>query len=369
MLEHRDLPAARDRRVMPAPGTILGRRLAALGLAVCVCLSALAAAAPAWAQSAPNEGNTLSEVVVTTQRRSERLRDVPISVVATSGEQLEKAGVANVKELSFAVPGVKIDQTSNYVQPAIRGISSVVVGPSTDAPVAMYLDGVVQPNQIANHFDFADIDRIEVAKGPQGTLFGRNATGGAISIFTKAPSFTPTGTISVGYGNKNHVTAKGFVSGPLIGDVLAGSLSAYYENHNGYDYDIARRTRTKGLDSKAIRGKLLWKPAEWAAITFIAAYQDRFDSDTATGISPLRNTAAAFDPAAIIATKPHTISFDTDSFLHVKQSTATIRGEFDIGTLGKLTTISGYSKVWAHLSYDADRSNSQLVHVAYNAVR
>jgi iron complex outermembrane receptor protein len=328
------------------------------------CVAAMTAAAPAWAQTAPAD-NTISEVVVTTQRRSERLRDVPISIVAATGDQLAKAGVTNVKELSFLVPGVKIDQTSNYVQPAIRGISSVVVGPSTDAPVAMYLDGVVQPNQIANHFDFADIDRIEVAKGPQGTLFGRNATGGAISIFTKAPSFTPTGNFSIGYGNLNHVTAKGYVSGPLISDVLAGSLSGYYEKHDGYDYDIARKMRTKGLDSKAIRGKLLFTPTEWAKITFIAAYQDRFDSDTATGIAPLRNTAANLDPTAIIATKPHTISFDTDSFLHLKQTTGTIRGEFDVGDLGKVTTITGYSKVWANLSYDADRSNSKLVHVGY----
>ncbi|HEY3695852.1 TonB-dependent receptor [Phenylobacterium sp.] len=331
------------------------------------CFSASAVAAPAWAQAQaqPAEGNTISEVVVTTQRRSERLRDVPISVVSQTGDQLAKAGVTNVKELSFLVPGVKIDQTSNYVQPAIRGISSGVVGPSTDAPVAIYLDGVVQPNQIANHFDFADIDRIEVAKGPQGTLFGRNATGGAISIFTKAPSFTPTGNLSVGYGNLNHVTAKGYVSGPLVGDVLAGSLSGYYEKHDGYDYDIARKLRTKGLNSKAVRGKLLFQPTDWAKLTFIASYQDRFDSDTATGIAPLRNTAASLDPAAIIATKPHTISFDTDSFLHLKQTTATIRGEFDLG-FGKLTTISGYSKVWAHLAYDADRSNSSLVHVAYS---
>jgi iron complex outermembrane receptor protein len=330
-------------------------------------LAALGAAAPAWAQSRPAEsGNTISEVVVTTQRRSERLRDVPISVVAATGAQLEAAGVTNVKELSFMVPGVKIDQTSNYVQPAIRGVSSVVVGPSTDAPVAMYLDGVVQPNQIANHFDFADIDRIEVAKGPQGTLFGRNATGGAISIFTKAPSFTPTGNFSVGYGNFADVTAKGFVSGPLIGDVLAGSLSGYYEKHDGYDYDIARKIRTKGLNSKAIRGKLLFQPTDWAKITFIAAYQDRFDSDTATGIAPLRNTFVNADPNAIIATQPHTISFDTNSFLHLKQKTATILGAFDIGHYGTLNTISAYSRVDAHLSYDADRASSLLLTTAYS---
>jgi iron complex outermembrane receptor protein len=317
--------------------------------------AALGAAAPAWAQDG---STTVTEVVVTTQRRAERLRDVPISVVAKTGEQLEKSGVTSVKELSFAVPGVKIDQTSNYVQPAIRGVSSAVVGPSTDAPVALYLDGVVQPNQIANHFDFADIDRLEVAKGPQGTLFGRNATGGAILIFTKAPSFTPTGNFSVGYGNLDHITAKGFVSGPLIGDVLAGSISGYYEKHDGYDYDIARRIRTKGLNSKAVRGKLLFQPTDWAKFTFIAAYQDRFDSDTATGIAPQRNTYANADPTAIIATQPHTISFDKDSFLDLQQRAFTILGEVTAGDLGVVKLISAYTRTNAHLSYDADRAST-----------
>jgi iron complex outermembrane receptor protein len=341
-------------------------------LLLTTAMAAAAAAHPAAAQSTSSGGGggagsdraVVSEIVVTTQRREERLRDVPLSVVAQTGDQLARAGVTNVKELSFLVPGVKIDQTSNYVQPAIRGISSLVVGPSTDAPVAIYLDGVVQPNQIANHFDFADVDRIEVAKGPQGTLFGRNATGGAISIFTKAPSFTPTGKLTAGAGNFNERLLRGFVSGPLVGDMLAGSLSGYYEKHDGYDYDIARQRRTKGLESKVIRGKLLFQPTDWAKLTFIASYQDRFDSDTATGIALNRNTAAANDPAAIIATKPHTISFDTDSFLHLKQTTGTIRGEFEVPG-GRITSISGYSKVWAHLAYDADRSNSSLVHVAY----
>jgi iron complex outermembrane receptor protein len=319
---------------------------------------ALAVAAPAWAQQAAGDSTTVGEVVVTTQRRAERLRDVPISVTAQTGEQLQKAGVGSVKDLSFLVPGVKIDQTSNYVQPAIRGVSSAVTGPSTDAPVAVYLDGVIQPNQAANHFDFADIDRIEVAKGPQGTLFGRNATGGAISIYTKAPSFTPTGSLSLGYGNYNRATAKGYVSGPLIGDVLAASLSALYEHHDGYDYDVARRRRSDDFESKVIRAKLLWKPVDGAAITFIAGYQDRYDGDTGTGVAFNGNTIAKLDPTAIITTKPHTTSFDTNSFMHLKRSEATIRGEFEIGEAGTLSTISAWSKTWANIAYDADRAST-----------
>jgi iron complex outermembrane receptor protein len=342
----------RDRKVAnPARNLGLFCRLLCGG-----CTIALGVAQSAAAQTAPQGTTTVSEVVVTTQRREERLRDVPISVVAQTGDQLARAGVTNVRELSFMVPGVKIDQQGNYVQPAIRGISSGVVGPSTDAPVAIYVDGVVQPNQVTNHFDFADIDRVEVAKGPQGTLFGRNATGGAISIYTKAPSFTPTGSFKAGYGNFDNRLVQGYVSGPLAGDVLAASLSGFYNKHDGYSYDIARNVRTKGLDSKLVRGKLLFQPTDWAAITFIASYQDWFNSDAGDGVAPNRNSVANLDPTAIIATRPHEVSLDMPNFLKFKQVTATIRGELDIGELGKLTSISGYIRSTSHLSLDADRA-------------
>jgi iron complex outermembrane receptor protein len=345
----------------------------AIGLASPALAQTTAAAKPA------DTAITVGEVIVTTQRRSERLRDVPISVAAATGAQLEQAGVSNIKELSFFVPGVKIDQTSNYVQPAIRGISSSVTGPSTDAPVAVYVDGVIQPNQAANHFDFADIDRMEVAKGPQGTLFGRNATGGAVSVFTKSPSFKPAGSVTVGYGNFSNVLAKGYVTGPIFGDVLAGSLSLYYNKHDGYSYDIARKIDTEGLDSKLVRGKLLYKPTSWAAFTLTASYQDRRDSDTADGIALGRNTVenvvphpantvindpSGIDTTAIIATQPHTISFDTNSFLDLHQASGILRSEFffDFGTL---TMINSASKVWANVSYDADRASSTLSRTAY----
>jgi iron complex outermembrane receptor protein len=329
------------------------------------CAAALSAAAPARAQ---DSSTTLGEVVVTTQRRAERLQDVPISVVSQTGAQLEKSGVTSIKDITFLVPGVKIDQTSNYVQPAIRGVSSAVTGPSTDSPVAVYLDGIIQPNQAANFFEFADIDRIEVAKGPQGTLFGRNATGGAISIFTKTPSFTPTGSLTLGYGNFNRATAKGYVSGPLVGDVLAASVSAYYESHKGYDYDVARRVRSPDFESKAVRAKLLFKPTDWASITFTGAYQDRFDGDPGTGVAFNGNTVAKLDPTAIITTRPHTISFDTVSWAHVKRSEATIRGEFQVSDLGTLTTLAGWSKTWIQIHYDADRAftGPTGIHVAYH---
>jgi iron complex outermembrane receptor protein len=336
------------------------------------CLAAFATSAAAQsANGSPTPTSStgpvtdVGEVLVTAQRRSERLRDVPISITAATGEQLAKAGVNNLAELTSFVAGVKIDNAGTYVQPAVRGVSSVVIGPGTEAPVAIYLDGVIQPNQLANHFDFADIDRIEVVKGPQGTLFGRNATGGAVSIFTQSPSFTPKGSLTLGYGNYNDVLAKGYLAGPIVPNVLAGSISAYYENHNGYTYDVARKTRTPGLDSKNVRGKLLFTPTDWARITLTLGYQDRYDSGATEAIPLNGNTQARFVPTSIITTIPHTEAFNDPSFLHVKQKTANLRSEFDT-PYGTVTNLFGYSQSKIHITFDEDRAyNPNPTRAAY----
>jgi iron complex outermembrane receptor protein len=217
---------------------------------------------------------------------------------------------------------------------------------------------------VLNHFEFADIERVEVAKGPQGTLFGRNATGGAISIYTRSPSFAPAGNFTLGYGNFNRVFANGFLTGPLVGESLAGSVSLYYERHAGYDFDRLRNRRTDGLDSKSFRAKLLWRPVDWASITLSGSYQKRNDSDTGSGIPLNGNTEARLDPSALIPTRPHSTSFDTDTFVHFNHYAATIRGEFELPK-GRLTTIGAFSRANARISYDADRSNSQTFKTAY----
>lgn len=331
------------------------------------CTASLTAGEAAFAQEAaprPPGDVAIGEIVVTAQRRSERLRDVPLTIVAKSGDDLLASGVQSAKDLTYVVPGVKIDQVGSYVQPAMHGVSSNVVGPGTDAPIAIYLDGVVQPNQLANYLDLADIERVEVAMGPQGTLFGRNATGGAISIYTKGPSFTPNGSFSVGYGNYHSVTANAFISGPLVGDVIAGSISALYQNNDGYDYDIARNVRAKGLDVKAIRAKLLFQPTANLSLTLIGAYIDRYSSESSTGIALAGNTRAANDPTSIIATRPRDISLNAEGFLRVKQATVTVRGELELD-FGKLTSITGYSDVKASLLYESDRAASNTINIGF----
>src|ERR1700761_9208661 len=185
-----------------------------------------AAAATDEESSSPVE-----EVVVTAQKRTERLIDVPMSVAAVSGEQLQAAGISSTLDLQQVTPGVVTTNNGLGFSPSIRGITSSGTTPGDETNVAIYVDDVYVGAPIAGFFDLQDIERVEVLKGPQGTLFGRNATGGAIRIVTREPSFTPHMNLSADYGfNFRDGKLGAYLTGPL-NDMIAGSFSATY--HRG----------------------------------------------------------------------------------------------------------------------------------------
>jgi iron complex outermembrane receptor protein len=209
--------------------------IAAAGLWTCSAAHAQSAAgATAGTASQSSEPDTnLNEIVVTALRRSERIQDVPIAINVVSEAQLNDSQVTSVRDLGQLVPGLKFS-ASVQAFPTIRGVYSEQSDPGNDPNVSIYVDGVYQANPIADNFDLVDIDHIEVLKGPQGTLFGRNATGGAIRIFTTDPSFTPTGLADVSYGRFNDVAVHTYYAGPVVGDVVAASLAVNYETSDGY---------------------------------------------------------------------------------------------------------------------------------------
>ncbi|MFC4295957.1 TonB-dependent receptor [Novosphingobium tardum] len=294
------------------------------------------------------------DIVVTAQRRSERLRDVPISITAVTGDALAQAGVANVRELGNLVPGLTFTTQGTFAQPTIRGVQSSISVTGSENPISIYIDGFYQPNQVANIFDLPDVSRVEVLKGPQGTLFGRNATGGAITIYTRDPSFVPTGDIVVSDGvfsgggshRSNEFTAKAFLSAPLVEDVLAVSVSGYYDKIDGYLVDDRTGRGTGEVESYAVRGKLLFKPAP--GLRFIlAGFADHRHDDAAASAAPLRgNTNAQFYPPFLISTKPYHLASELkDSVVPTRSEHrgATLRAEFDFLDAGKLTSLTGYT--------------------------
>src|SRR5581483_1784840 len=150
------------------------------------------------------------------------------------GANLEKSGVSGVLSLAQVVPGLHLDQNGNFVEPSIRGVGTEISGSGSNPNVPIYVDGVVRPNMLGDGFNFIDVESIQVLKGPQGTLFGRNATGGAIVITTEVPSFTPQLDAKAGYGSFNTGRVSLFAAGPIFGDKLAASVAAGYSHSDGW---------------------------------------------------------------------------------------------------------------------------------------
>ena len=219
----------------------------------------------------------LEEIVVTAQKRAESQQDVPIAISTITGESLAASGVNDTDDLGLATPGLQMNQGGVANLPFIRGIGSQDGTPAQDNPVATYVDGVLQSSVTGSALVFNNVERIEVLKGPQGTLFGRNTTGGVINIITKGPSEDTALDANVSYGNYETFSA-GAYGTTGIADNLAADLSVYYSDQGkGYgknltlDKDINRRE-----DDIELRSKWKWT-GEDSALTFIAAYSEYSD--------------------------------------------------------------------------------------------
>src|SRR5258706_9806618 len=141
---------------------------------------------PVYAESAETITN-LSEVVVTAQRREERAVDVPITITSISAEQLAAANITQISDIASVTPALRFDRENTWVQPTIRGVGTALVTSGGGANVGIYVDGFYSPNPLAAEFELLNVTGIQVLKGPQGTLFGRNTTGGAILVSTARP--------------------------------------------------------------------------------------------------------------------------------------------------------------------------------------
>ena len=338
--------------------------------------AAIAQAAPPPAEQIPTVQSPtadapqgVGDIVVTARRQNESLHNVPLTVVAQTGEQLARSGITNLREINIAVPGLVFTQQGPFAQPNLRGISTSVTGPGADSPIAIYLDGIYQTNQQGNVFDLPDVERVEVLKGPQGTLFGRNATGGAISIITRAPNLTKSeGSFEIDEGafvgsdakTSNHLIAKGFASTPLS-DTLAVGLAGSYENVPGYLTNGLTGGRAGHISSFVVRGKLRWEPAPNFRV-LATAYASRRNDGTAVSMVPVGGvTVGSQYPDTIYDPRP----WHTTSELKNSQGTSTtdsrggsLKVEVDVGRFGTLSSLTGYTYVNGLIREDIDGTYS-----------
>jgi iron complex outermembrane recepter protein len=215
--------------------------------------------------------NLLSEVVVTARRRSETAQEVPIPIAVVGGPVVENSGAFNVNRVKELVPTVQLYSSNpRNTTLNIRGLGSTfgLTNDGIDPGVGFYVDGVYYARPAATTLDFVDIEQIEVLRGPQGTLFGKNTTAGAFNVKTRAASFTPGASFEVSYGNYGFVQAKSSITGP-ISKKFAGRISFSGTQRDGVLTNISTNQPVNDLNNLGARGQLLFTPNDNVNITLI----------------------------------------------------------------------------------------------------
>lgn len=244
------------------------------------------------ATDAPQEEAGIADIVVTAQKRSERLQDVPVSVAAISPSTLEKTGVQTTDSLSSLVPGLVINNSPTAFRPFLRGVGTAAAAAGNENSVSTYIDNIYLTSMNAGLLNLASIESIEVLKGPQGTLFGRNATGGVINIKTLDPSHTFSGKANISYGNFQTITASGYVTGGLT-DTIAADLAVYYRDQSkGYGTNIQTGNDINKGHQFTIRSKIQFTPTDVDTFTLSADYTENRDSGPV--FRPLPGTVVAY---------------------------------------------------------------------------
>ena len=343
------------------------------------------AQAPTQQAAAETPAEGVEEILVQAQRRTENMQDVPIAISAVSGDTAAQLGVTNPENITQVMPGVTFTRQAQGGVPFIRGIGTTSSFVGNEPSVALFVDDVYIVSGTAAIFDFNMIDSIEVLKGPQGTLFGRNATGGVIHVHTRRPSFHPTLDASIGYGNYDTLTGQLYASTGLT-DTLAVSIAGFFNDQNdgwGHDFSAIRQQFLKSTPvavtpgqreanystSWGVRGRALWQPNDRASVLLTGMYNER-DSDQGYAqrvISGLlgRN---GYNPDAPglgigIANTPNGIGFyDTTENIgtgyHVRYQNYSARAEYDFGaaTFVSISALA-YLKVQPSLDLDAAPAN------------
>jgi iron complex outermembrane receptor protein len=220
---------------MPSHHGLRTRLLAATTIAAGLALPAFAQTPQSTPQASADQGG-LEEVVVTAERREEKLRDVPIAVTSFNAETLQSRGITDIRGIAGLAPNVSIVESPGYqteADLAIRGAVTINPAPYWDPEVGLYVDGVFIPKAIGNVTDLADIDHVEVLRGPQGTLYGRNSVGGAINFVTQKPTGFFEGYITAGAGNYGSTELRGNINLPKFG-IFSVALSGVMQGHDGY---------------------------------------------------------------------------------------------------------------------------------------
>ncbi len=287
----------------------------ALNLSACAIALAAIATAPVYAQTQSDAADQASGsdegtyddnvIVVTAQGRAQVLSDVPIAVSAIGAEQLQQSGTSDIRELNQLAPSLLVSSTGNEANGSarIRGIGTVGDNPGLESSVAVFIDGVYRSRSGNALSELGPIDRIEVLRGPQGTLGGRNSSAGMISITTAAPEFVFSGHASATYGNYDQLRLEGGINGPLS-DTIAARIDGVYLKRDGFYNDVVNGTDVNNKDRYLVRGQLLFEPNDGLSVRVIGDYSKKDESCcAATFVQPefaqQARVSAGLDPFSL----------------------------------------------------------------------
>ncbi|MCH8862047.1 MAG: TonB-dependent receptor plug domain-containing protein, partial [Proteobacteria bacterium] len=336
--------------------------------AVTFFISTIAASGTAFGQDTDaDDGGYIEEIVVTAQKREKTLLETPVAISAFSADTLERSSVRDIRDLQSLVPSFNLTQSQSSFQTVvnIRGLGTSGNNAGLEPSVGIYVDGVFRSRTGAATGDFLSLERIEVLRGPQSTLFGKNTSAGVISIITQKPRYEFGGKAEVTYGNYNQVIVKGTVTGPLIEDKLAVRLSANYNKRDGFLTNLFDGSDTNDRDRWAVRGQLLFEPSDAISIRLIA---DASEADERCCAAPFFVNGPTMDiiagpPAAFGFGLPFTGTlggsgdpFDRDIIFNANMNS----GAKDFGVSAQIDWDMGAATLTSITAYREFKSDSDL---------
>jgi len=260
--------------------------LGALVVAFTLPFAAASAQGGQVAEAATGQG----DIIVTATRRAQALQDVPIAVSAISADQLVNSGITDIRALNQLAPSLLVSGATSEVNfsARIRGVGTVGENPGIESSVALFIDGVYRSRTGTGLSDLGEVERIEVLRGPQGTLFGRNASAGIVNIVTKKPEFDTAGYGAVTYGNYENIRLEGGVN-VALSNALAAKLEGLWHQRDGFIRDIRSDRRFNDRDRWMLRGQLLFEPNDDLSVRIIADYSQRREECCAASFLAARN--------------------------------------------------------------------------------
>lgn len=319
------------------------------------------------AQAAATDNTASADIIVTAQKRAQNLQDVPIAITVVSGDRLERSNINSAEQLFQMVPTLTFRKGNTNKDSAlsIRGVGTISFSSGVEPSVSTVIDGVVYARTGQQTSDFLDVERIEVLRGPQGSLFGKNASAGVINIITREPKAELGGYIDAAWYQGNELRVRGSVGGG-IGDGILASVTGFWSKFDGNGRNVFNGHQVNGYEHWGLRGKLIANAGDAVKITLIADYSQNSDNGYADSIATVFPSAfndAVFTPSLAPLTlnnRNRDIDNDLDPYTQDKNSGISAQIDVDLGAAA-LTSITAYRHWYNYQQRDGDfRSDAPL---------